>query len=105
MANKKNTFDTEKAFKSIIGIPTAEPTEPNETQQATSVVSVGDSTPKTVDNTYKQRGRKKLTSREKKKRYSFTILPSVYENAQKKAMEEGHTLSELVSDFLKKYAK
>jgi len=49
-----------------------------------------------------RRGRPK-TNRETKKRYSFTILPSIYEKAYKKAYDNRISLSELIADFLEKY--
>lgn len=51
----------------------------------------------------KKAGRPKLQNRELRKRYSFTILPSLYEKAQEKAGSEGKTLSELITDFLADY--
>lgn len=48
-------------------------------------------------------GRPPLTNREKKARYSFTILPSLYEKAQRVAYENGKTLSELITEFLTEY--
>lgn len=51
----------------------------------------------------KKAGRPKLQNRELRKRYSFTILPSLYEKAQEKAGNEGKTLSELITDFLTDY--
>lgn len=51
----------------------------------------------------KKVGRPKLKNKELKKRYSFTILPSLYEKAQEKAWNEGRTLSELIAMFLEKY--
>lgn len=53
----------------------------------------------------KKRGRPKLQNRELRKRYSFTILPSLYEKAQEKASKEGKTLSELVTDFFIDYTE
>lgn len=53
----------------------------------------------------KKAGRPKLQNRELRKRYSFTILPSLYEKAQEKAGNEGKTLSELITDFLTDYTK
>lgn len=50
-------------------------------------------------------GRPKLQNRELRKRYSFTILPSLYEKAQEKASAEGKSLSELITDFLSDYTK
>ena len=47
----------------------------------------------------KKAGRPQLENRELKKRYSFTILPSLYEKAQEKASHEGKTLSELITNF------
>ena len=53
--------------------------------------------------TRKKAGRPKLENRELKKRYSFTILPSLYDKAQAKASKEGKTLSELITNFLAYY--
>lgn len=50
----------------------------------------------------KKKGRPKL-NRELKKRISFTILPSLYEQASKIAYQEGKSVSELVSDLLREY--
>lgn len=103
MAGKKAVFDKEKAFMSIIG---AGQEEPQEQEAVKEKIKEGQAQPEqaTIQEP-KKRGRKKLENREKKKRYSFTILPSVYEKAQAKAEAEGKTLSELVSDFLVKYGK
>lgn len=103
MAGKKAVFDKEKAFMSIIG---AGQEEPQEQEAVKEKIKEGQAQPEqaTIQEP-KKRGRKKLENREKKKRYSFTILPSVYEKAQEKAEAEGKTLSELVSDFLVKYGK
>lgn len=51
-----------------------------------------------------KRGRK-ILNREKRARYSFTILPSIYKHAQDKALKKGESLSEVISNFLKEYAK
>lgn len=110
MAGKKAVFDKEKAFMSIIGAGQEEPQEqekePQEQEAVKEKIKEGQAQPEqaTIQEP-KKRGRKKLENREKKKRYSFTILPSVYEKAQAKAEAEGKTLSELVSDFLVKYGK
>ena len=103
MAGKKAVFYKEKAFMSIIG---AGQEEPQEQEAVKEKIKEGQAQPEqaTIQEP-KKRGRKKLENREKKKRYSFTILPSVYEKAQAKAEAEGKTLSELVSDFLVKYGK
>lgn len=50
----------------------------------------------------KKKGRPKV-NRELKKRYSFTILPSLYEQSSKIASNEGKSLSELITDFLTEY--
>ena len=76
---------SEQAVKSILG-------KTEEEKEVTSISEV-----------QKKRGRKKLENREKKSRYSFTILPSIYEQSQKKAEQEGKSLSELVSTFLIDY--
>lgn len=52
----------------------------------------------------KKRGRPKL-NRETKKRISFTILPSLYEQASEIAYKEGKSVSELIADFLTEYVK
>lgn len=90
---KKNFgFDeqSEQAFKSILGVKDEK---------------AEDMSGEIQTDTIKKRGRKKLENREKKKRYSLTILPSIYEKAQEKAEKEGKTISELVSKFLLKYSK
>ena len=96
---KKNFgFDeqSEQAFKSILGVKEEKTNMSEEIQTDTK---------NAVEDTIKRRGRKKLENREKKKRYSLTILPSIYEKAQEKAEKEGKTISELVSNFLLKYSK
>lgn len=96
---KKNFgFDeqSEQAFKSILGVKEEKANMSEEIQ--TDIKNA-------VEDTIKRRGRKKLENREKKKRYSLTILPSIYEKAQEKAEKEGKTISELVSKFLLKYSK
>ena len=112
MAGKKAVFDKEKAFMSIIGAGQEEPQEqeqeqePQDKEAIKEEIKEGQAQPEQATTQEpKKRGRKKLENREKKKRYSFTILPSVYEKAQAKAEAEGKTLSELVSDFLVKYGK
>ena len=96
---KKNFgFDeqSEQAFKSILGV---------KEEKANMSEEIQTDTKNAVEDTIKRRGRKKLENREKKKRYSLTILPSIYEKAQEKAEKEGKTISELVSKFLLKYSK
>lgn len=58
-----------------------------------------------MDGQKAKRGRPAMANREKKARYSFTILPSIYENAQAVAYENGVTLSELISEFLTNYVE
>lgn len=41
--------------------------------------------------------------REVKGRYNLAILPSLYDSAQEKAKEEGISLSEVISFYLKEY--
>lgn len=103
MAGKKAVFDKEKAFMSIIGAGQEEPQEQEAVKEEIKEEQAQPEQATTQEP--KKRGRKKLENREKKKRYSFTILPSVYEKAQEKAEAEGKTLSELVSNFLVKYGK
>ena len=111
MAGKKTVFDKEKAFLSIIGAGAGEPQEQEkqpqeqEKQLKEEIKEEHLQSEQATTQEPKKRGRKKLENREKKKRYSFTILPSVYEKAQEKAEAEGKTLSELVSNFLVKYGK
>lgn len=52
----------------------------------------------------KKKGRP-IINRELKKRYSFTILPSLYEQTSKIASNEGKSLSELITDFMTEYIK
>jgi len=52
----------------------------------------------------KRKGRPAV-NRETKKRYTLTLLPSVYDAASKKAYEQGKTLSEVVGDFLSEFVK
>ncbi|MEG0153510.1 MAG: hypothetical protein RR744_10135 [Cellulosilyticaceae bacterium] len=52
----------------------------------------------------KKAGRPKV-NRELKKRYSFTILPSLYEQSSEIASNEGKSLSELITDFLTEYVE
>lgn len=107
MAGKRTVFDREKAFLSIIGAGAGEPQEQEkqlkEEIKEEHLQSEQVATPEPKKR--KKRGRKKLENREKKKQYSFTILPSVYEKAQAKAEKEGKALSELISNFLVKYGK
>lgn len=53
----------------------------------------------------KKAGRPPLKNREKKERYSFTIMPSLYEQAKNVAYSNGKSLSELITDFLTEYVK
>lgn len=50
----------------------------------------------------KRRGRPAV-QRETKKRFTLTLLPSVYDEASHKAYEQGKTLSEVVNELLTKY--
>ena len=50
----------------------------------------------------KKKGRPKV-NRELKKRYSFTMIPSLYEQSSEIASNEGKSLSELITDFLTEY--
>lgn len=52
----------------------------------------------------KRKGRPKL-NRETKKRYSFTILPSLHKQASEIAYSEGTSLSEVIENFLTEYVK
>ena len=52
----------------------------------------------------KKLGRPKV-NRETKKRISFTILPSLYEQASEIACNEGKSVSELIAEFLTEYVK
>ena len=52
----------------------------------------------------KRKGRP-VVNRETKKRYTLTLLPSVYDAASQKASEQGKSLSEVVGDFLSEYIK
>lgn len=52
----------------------------------------------------KKKGRPKA-NREIKKRTTFTILPSIYEESSKIAYVDGKSVSELVEDYLSDYIK
>jgi len=52
----------------------------------------------------KKRGRPKV-NRETKKRISFTILPSLYDQASEIAYNEGKSVSELIAEFLQEYVE
>lgn len=80
-------------------MPEPPKTEEKATQTATKPKEKKTSTePKKV-------GRPPLKNREKKGRYSFTIMPSLYEQAQSVAYENGKTLSELITEFLTEYVR
>lgn len=104
---KKVKFDQDAAFKSIIGVGAEDEAQNEAVKEEVTHGEDDTQMPLTAEPKAepKKRGRKKLENREKKARYSFTVLPSVYEQAQKKAEQEGKTLSELVSEFLLKYGK
>lgn len=52
----------------------------------------------------KRAGRPKL-NREKKQRYTFTLLPSSYDKAQVIASLEGKSLSEVIDNYLADYVR
>lgn len=52
----------------------------------------------------RKKGRPKA-NRELKSRYTFTIFPSIYEQAFDKADEEGFSISEVVSFLLEEYIR
>lgn len=74
-------------------------------QEGIETLDNGKYVPTPAEPPKKKAGRPKLQNRELRKRYSFTILPSLYEKAQEKAGSEGKTLSELITDFLTDYTK
>lgn len=98
--------EANRARQALSGMfSTSQPqTEPVEKNEETAV-----DTPKTVTKPRapastepKRRGRPAV-QRETKKRFTLTLLPSVYDEASRKAYEEGKTLSEVVNDYLAKY--
>lgn len=52
----------------------------------------------------KKRGRPKV-NRELKKRITFTVYQSIYEQASEIAYENGKSVSEIVTEFLESYVK
>ncbi|WMJ89444.1 hypothetical protein [Anaerocolumna sp. MB42-C2] len=52
----------------------------------------------------KKKGRPKVT-RETKKRYAITMLPSLYAKASEKAAEQGRSLSEVIGRYIEQYVK
>lgn len=52
----------------------------------------------------KKRGRPKV-KREKKKSYTLTFFPSLYDKASKAACIEGKSVSELIGEFFEKYVE
>lgn len=59
--------------------------------------------PKTSGPKNAKRGRPK-SNRELRKRFSFTMLPSLYQKASEKAYRQGRNVSDVISDLLTKYA-
>ena len=114
---KGKGFDSEGTFKSIIGFSDSSETKPepnlqppkeqNPPQVAASTPGSGIARPRPkpiVAAKTRPKGRPKI-NREMKKRYTFTILPSVYDEAAGKADDEGYSLSEVVSFLLSEYAR
>ena len=52
----------------------------------------------------KKKGRP-FTNREVKKKFSVTLLPSLYNAASSKAYADGHSISEVIGNFLSEYVK
>lgn len=115
---KGKKYDAEETFKSIIGFSLSnEALDEKTTNQEVNTeqdpmpekplavvkkpTRVKPGTP-SVLTPKKTAGRPKI-NRETKKRYTFTILPSLYERAAQKAEEDGFSLSEKVSSLLEEY--
>lgn len=117
--SKKFDIDTDGNFKKFLGkqhrdevVKDVEEPGSTETPQVISqnpLVEKKDkpvrSSPKPVGQIrIRTKGRPKV-KRELKKRYTFTVFPSVYEPAFEKAEEEGLSLSEVVSLLLEAYIR
>lgn len=106
MVKKKEfKFDSEATLKSILG---GAP-QPIEGQISVDELPGGADLPQAevqppVKVEGKKKGRPKMM-REKKKRISFTILPSLHEQASEIAYSEGKNMSELISEFLAEYVE
>lgn len=109
---KGKGFDSEKTILSILGpsdggvsAPDLQlPAEPRPSKMNTSTPN-GQPRPRPiVAATARPKGRPRI-NRETKKRYTFTILPSVYDGAAAKANSEGYSLSEVVSFLLSEYVR
>ena len=118
---KKSEPNIDAAFMTILGLdkePAEEPvTAPAETGVGDPVpaepVEQEECAPEAADAEVaaddekveqKRKGRPKL-QRETKKRYTITILPSIYEKASEIAYKNETNMSELISDFLTSYVK
>lgn len=116
---KGKKYDAEETFKSIIGFSLSnEALDEKTTNQEANTeqdsmpekplavvkkpTRVKPGTPSVLAPKKKTAGRPKI-NRETKKRYTFTILPSLYERAAQKAEEDGFSLSEKVSYLLEEY--
>lgn len=105
---KKVKFDQEAAFKAIIGM-----NEPLEGQVTGEEIVKNDATvkenetnvPKTEAAPKKKGGGRPKMNKEKKERKTFTILPSLYEEASEVAYKQGKNMSELVSELLNEYVE
>jgi predicted HicB family RNase H-like nuclease len=102
MAKNKKNIDSFNGF--TFGTSEGEPSEVKPDQKETKAIGNQQTTEPQGGTATKKRGRPKV-NRETKKRISFTILPSLYEQASEIAYNEGKSVSELISEFLKKYIK
>jgi len=104
----RGMFSTSKSSK-VLSEPIAEPVQTSyEAFEALKTVAEPEVPvnphPITQATPTKKKGRP-VVSRETKKRYTLTFLPSVYEKASAKACEQGKSLSEVLGEFLSEYIK
>ena len=103
MAKKKEVM-VDDTFRAILGLNrteedvAAEATEPAAPAAAERPQQETDEKPK------KKTGRRKLEV-EKKKSFTMSLLPSLYQRALDIAYEEGKTLSQVISELLTEYVE
>lgn len=105
----RGMFSTAKAKAAkVLSEPVTEPTKEETITAIEALETVTE--PETPVNPHpitpapKKKGRP-LVNRETKKRYTFTLLPSIYDMASELASQRGKSLSEVVGDFLAEYIK
>ena len=96
--NKVNDIDSFSGMFQPVPEPVKVPEEQqlkNKSQEVTKETQTFKIKPQKTAKNIKKPGRPKV-NRETKKRYTFTLLPSVYEQAVAIAYENGKSISELV---------